>query len=542
MPEIKPLTSGTVVSSPTDTANSLVDTATTAVTGATEAVSTAASESYKEGQFCVAQGTCFDVTTDQGRAALVEYMGTTKDNEVLQDLQEYIRDHHEGRNIGEIISSEIVNTILAGFFSGRIGTAGAGPLTAEGRPPSIDISIDENTLKYLAKAATSITGHGIQFVRGVAGAALDFAYDPLGTSASGPFGTNKGSLVGSGNKGKLVRKEGLWGNIPAFMHSWFEIEDNGDGTLTVNKKGIARSTGEIGFDVVSLLVGPGAAKKGVRNAVSKALGNKPKSVKEALKDSLSQAAHQWKALGQSTRSRMVLSDLTKKGVLPALKQSTIIAGHKAGKAASPFAPLAAEWVTAEALARKMFDKYGSELSAADRDAWAKWFAFNYVWADITIQGIDWALGKIYSIRGNRASDVKTIGGFITKVIVAEILTGAQIIAGIGITKIQKGEIDPAEYFTSLINMDWKKAGLDSPVTINEMLQALSGETPQGVEDIALVDYNGTQYTINPTENLIVDSQGKKIPRGHPLYQEVWDHWASQGGQTGSKNTLVDTSQ
>ena len=501
---------------------SLVDTADTVVA--------AGKETFEEGKFCTGTGICFDVTTEGGRAAFIKYLSESQDDQLLIDFQDYVQEHHPDRNFGEILASEIINTILAGFFSGRLGTGGVGPLTADDKPPSIDITVDKSTAIWLAKAVTSLAGSGLQFVRGIAGSVLDALYDPLGTAKDGPFFTEKGSLTDVNSKGVLVSKEGLWGKVPAFLYSWFEISDNKDGTLTVGKKGTARAFGEITADVLSLIVGPGKAKQASRGVVKKYLGNVPKSARKQLVEALKDAGllMRNKLGAQKFQYNHIASNIAKdvgKGVAGVAKKPL----YRAGQFTGALAPLAAEWFTAEALARKMFDKHGASLSEADAKAWAKWFAFNYVWADMTVQAMDVIIGTIYSIRGSQKKDLKTIGGFVAKVIAAEILTGATIIAGIGITKVQKGEIDPIEYFTAVINMEWQKAGLDKPVTLTEVFQAIAGEDLSG-RDFDVVEFEGRQYTVEYAKNRVIDDQGKSFNKNAPQVRDVWAHWLATSGQ------------
>ena len=188
----------------------------------------------------------------------------------------------------------------------------------------------------------------------------------------------------------------------------------------------------------------------------------------------------------------------------------------------------------------MFDKYGTNLSPENRDAWAKWFAFNYVWADLTIQLIDKVLGVIYSIRGNRKSDIKTIGGLILKVIFAEIVTGATMIGGIGITQIQNGELDPVEFVTNLINGNLSDLQLDKPVTLEEVFTALSGEATVEGKDFDVINFNGTEYTVRPLEQLIVDSSGQKVPWGSKLGQEIRQHWESKYGSQAHGTQVIES--
>ena len=164
-----------------------------------------------------------------------------------------------------------------------------------------------------------------------------------------------------------------------------------------------------------------------------------------------------------------------------------------------------------------------------------------------MQIIDKVLQFIWSLRGQGRKDVRTIGGLFTKIIVAEILTGAQIIAGIGITKIQKGEIDPVEYITAVINLDWKAAGLDKPVTLNEVFQAIGGEELPGGEktdsgpgeDFDVVKYKGRDYTILYKEHKVVDDQGRKYNKSAPRVRDAWAKWEQEYGDKPAGEQVVE---
>ena len=490
------------------------------------------------------RGNTFDLTTEEGRTALLKFMAeSTGDNQLLKDLESYIREHHPEENISKIIADEIINTILAGFLSGRLGTGGAAPLTTEDAPPSIDITVDESTAKYLLSAANSLAAGSAHFFVNAFNSFLAAFTDFLPRLPGSLTDTEKKEL----KKGYLVPQDSFWGRLNPELKKWVGYEENEDGTARIGGQTTAGAAGEIAGDVVALIVGPGKAKGVAKAAVKTALGKSPRTVRAQLTDALRTAAQtvrQHSRLGTKGvpgGGQMIAKDLLKdigKGTL-----STGGAGaRRLAEATGTFAPLASEWVVAENLAKSMFDKYGAELSEENRKAWATWFAFNYVWADMTVQLLDAVMGVLYSIRGQRKSDVRTIGGLVLKVIFAEILTGSSIIAGIGITKIQKGEISPAEFITAVLNANLDVIGIGEPVTLNEVLQVIGGETP-GVagKDFDVIEFEGKSYTIRPPHT-IIDADGKKVPRGSAMGNKIWAHWKEQYGEQAAGDQVIESNK
>ena len=490
------------------------------------------------------KGQTFDLSTDEGRAKLLRFMAeSVGDNELVDALQDYIRKHHPGEDVGKIIGSEIINTILAGFLSGRTATGGAGPLTAQDTPPAIDISIDESTAEYLLRAANTLAAGTFHFILNAINSFLASFTDWLPRLPGSLTNEDKEKL----KRGYLVPVDSFWGRLSPELQKWVGYREVGDGTAYIGGQTTAGQVGEFTGDAIALIVGPGKIKQGVRAVVKSALSKLPKNNRSAIVRALTDARQKKLGMTKSTvpMSKAVVDDilksastLQKTGLRAAVVGSGVTTG--AVKLSGKFAPLAAEWVAAEQLARAAFNKYGTELSPENREKWITWFAFNYVWADITVQLIDKAMQVLWSIQGSQRKDVKTIGGTIIKVMAAEILTGAQIIAGIGITKIQSGEISPEEFIRGIVNANLDVLGLDKPVSINDVLKALGGVT-EGT-DFDVITYEGKQYTVQPKENLIVDDQGKKIPRGSALGNKIWAAWeATVEGKGAGEQTIHQNS-
>ena len=503
-------------------------------------VSSESDGTFEEGKFCYGD-TCFDLTTQEGRNALIEFMANSAgDNQLLRELEDYIRQNHPGEHVGKIIADEIINTILAGFFSGRLGTGGAGPLTTEANPPAIDISIDENTATLLLKAANSLAAGSVHFGINAVVSFLSAFTDFLPRLPGSLTDADKEKL----KRGYLIPQNSFWGRLPADLKKWLGYSERPDGTAYIGGQTTAGYIGEVSGDIVALIVGPGKFKAPLRKAVQAALAKYPKSVRKSLAQALLEARQKKAGLGKASvplpddAVQSTLKEFSK------LKQAGVGTAAIAGATAKPFAhlvgwaaPLAAEWVVAEQLARNAMEKHGTKLSKEAREAWVTWFAFNYVWADIMVQIIDLVLWGIYSIRGSKRSDIKTIGGLARKVIFAEIISGGSIIAGIGITKFQKGEItyeNLAQFIAEIIS----QAG--TPVTSNEVLQVLAGENPgQEGTDFDIIEYEGQKYTVRPETNLIVDANGKRIPRGSALGNRIWAAWEAQvEGKTAGEQTIT----
>ena len=501
---------------------------------------------YQEGKFdketgiFTYKGASFNLKTPEGRAALIKFMANSKDAKLLDELEDYINKHHPGRDIKSILGREIINTILAGFFSGRTGTGGAGPLTTEGQPPAIDITVDDSTIKYLLKAVVSFGGDIFQFVKGFVNAFIDYLYG---------IGLEDPSILDVHDKGALIAKDSWIGRkIPTWMYSWFGMKDNKDGTLTVGEERSSAKFGEFSADLLSLIIGPGKAKAYTRGPIQKALSKVPKTKQQRLAQIMAKARQRADNELRGTepsgayvnkvydRMRNEIQAASKNLGPKAFASRTI---HSVAKRVGSLAPLAAEWIAAETIAKSMLNKYGTFLSGEDKQRWATWFAFNYVWADLTIQVIDKIMPIIWSIKGEGRGDVKTIGGFIVKILAAEILTGAQILAGIGITKIQKGEITLDEYIKAVINFDFKKAGLDAPVTINEVLQAIAGDDLSGKDFDVFTFTDGKSYTYKIGTNHFIDDQGKKITRGSKLGNDLYDYWQKNYGDKSVTEQSID---